>query len=63
MQMLLINSTFQSQLHQNTKRMKAAIALSRATECDIKSKDHAIDQLQKKLNELKSQLFKEVIKL
>jgi hypothetical protein len=40
--------------------MKAAIALSRASECDMKSKDCAIDQLQKDLNEVKSQLFKEV---
>lgn len=41
--------------------MKAAIALSRASECDVKSKDHVINQLQKDLAELKSQLFKEVI--
>lgn len=54
-------SKLQSQLNLNTKRMKAAIALSRATECDVKSKDHVINQLQKDLAELKSQLFKEVI--
>lgn len=53
----------QSQLSAKTKRMKAAIALSRASECDVVSKDFFINQLQKDLNELKSQLFKEVIKL
>lgn len=43
--------------------MKAAVALSRASECDINSKDRTIHQLQADLNELKSQLSKEVIKL
>lgn len=41
--------------------MKSAIALSRATECDIKIKDHTINQLQNDLCELKRKLCLEVI--
>lgn len=42
--------------------MKAAVALSRASEFDVKSKDQAINQLQNDLCELKMQLCLEVIK-
>lgn len=42
--------------------MKAAVALSRASEFDVKSKDQAINQLQNDLCELKRQLCLEVIK-
>lgn len=40
--------------------MKAAVAISRATASDLNLKDHTINQLEKELNEVKSQLFKEV---
>ena len=40
--------------------MKAAIAISRATECDVYKKDKEIAETQKELNVIKCQLFKEV---
>jgi len=43
--------------------MKAAIAISRVTECDVYKKDKEIVETQKELNDVKCQLFKEVIKI
>lgn len=43
--------------------MKAAIAISRANIGDVISKDQIIEQLKKDLNEVKSQVFKEVSKI
>lgn len=40
--------------------MKAAIAISRATECDVYKKDKEIAETQKELAVIKCQLFKEV---
>ena len=40
--------------------MKAAIAISRATECDVYKKDREIAETQKELNAIKCQLYKEV---
>ncbi|CAG9806741.1 unnamed protein product [Chironomus riparius] len=48
-----------SKLQENTKRMKAAIAISRATECEVYKKDKEIAETQKELNVIKCQLFKE----
>jgi hypothetical protein len=49
-------------MKKNERRMKSAIAISRASENDVSLKDHIISQMQTDFNELKSQLFKEVIK-
>ncbi|XP_070506938.1 cilia- and flagella-associated protein 58-like [Chironomus tepperi] len=48
-----------TKLQENTKRMKAAIAISRATECDVYMKEKEIAETQKELNVIKCQLFKE----
>lgn len=40
--------------------MKAAIAISRASDNENKFKDEIISKLQKELHEVKSQYFKEV---
>lgn len=40
--------------------MKAAIAISRATVSDVNLKDNVIIRMQAEMNEIKSQLFKEV---
>ncbi|KAG5671611.1 hypothetical protein PVAND_001804 [Polypedilum vanderplanki] len=48
-----------AQMLKNEKRMKASIAISRATENDVSLKDYSINQLERDLNEFKSQLFKE----
>lgn len=41
--------------------MKTAVALSRASECDLKTKDDVINQLQNDLSELKRKLCLEVM--
>lgn len=43
----------------NTKRMKAAVAISRAYDPDLRSKDEKIASLQQELTEVKAQFFKE----
>lgn len=40
--------------------MNAAIAISRATIGDVETKNQTIVQLQKDMNDVKSQLYKEV---
>lgn len=47
-------------MQQNEKRMKAAIAISRATIGDVCKKDETISKLEKDLNEVKFQFIKEV---
>lgn len=49
-------------MQQNEKRMKAAVAISRATIGDVCLKEETIHKLQKDLGEVKSQFIKEVIK-
>ena len=43
--------------------MKAAVAISRANLNDLGLKDNIIDQLQREIEVLKTQLFKEVFEL
>jgi hypothetical protein len=50
-------------MQQNEKRMRAAIAISRATIGDVCGKDETIKKLQKDLSEVKCQFIKEASQL